>query len=236
MSRPRLRHWVAANAVGEGLGLGLGALAAVPAQAWLETRLPALVAAAVAATGFAVVEGLVVGAAQGVVVHRLAPRVSVRRWVAATMVGGWVAWLAVTVPFALGAGGDTGASAQAEPPLWVQLAVMALAGLAAGPVLGVPQALALRVGVARPWRWVWANAKAWAVGLPVVQLVAGGMPQTWPVPVMVAVGLAALCLAGGVVGLVHGPTLLRLTGEPRPAGGRRSGARPGSVGVSPGAS
>lgn len=212
MTRPTITQWVAANGGGEMLGLGLGALVGIPGQLWLESHLPALAAAVLAATAFALVEGGIVGVAQGSIVHRLDPRVSVSRWVAATTAGGWVAWLAVSVPFALGAGAAAGAGST-EPPLVLQLAAMAFAGLAAGPVLALPQALVLRAAVPAPWPWVWANAKAWAVGLPLIQLVAGGLPAGWPLPAYVVVAALVLFTSGALVGRIHGPTLWRLLGQ-----------------------
>lgn len=212
-----LRRWILANGIGELLGLGLGGLAGLPLQLWLESALPTVAAALCGAVVFAGVEGAIVGGLQWRVLRERAPQIGGRAWVGATMLGGLIAWLAVSLPFALmrddaAAGAE---AAAAEPPLVLQLALMALAGLAAGPVLGGTQALALRRVTDRPWSWVWANARAWAVGLPIVQLAAGGMPAGTPTVVMVAVAAVALFVAGCVVGAIHGPTLVRLT-EPAP--------------------
>ncbi len=211
-----LRRWVVANAVGETVGLGLGALLGVPGQAWLAGRIPALAAALLAATGFALVEGVIVGLAQWRVVGRRAATVGRSRWIAATIAGGLTAWLAVSLPFALMNAEDGGpATAPApEPPLVLQLAAMALAGLAAGPLLGGWQALALRRVTTHPWSWVWANSRAWAVGLPVIQLAAGGLPADAPAWSWPAAAVPTLLLAGALVGRIHGPTLLRLTERP----------------------
>lgn len=209
-----LRRWVVANAVGETLGLGLGALLGIPGQAWLAGRLPAVAAAFLGAAGFALVEGTIVGLAQWCVVGRRVPAVGRSRWIAATVAGGLTAWLAVSLPFALMTGGaepGTVPPPGLEPPLILQLAVMALAGFAAGPVLGGWQALALRRVTARPWSWVWANARAWAAGLPVTQLAAGGLPPDAPRWAWPAVAVPALLATGALVGRIHGPTLLRLT-------------------------
>jgi hypothetical protein len=218
-----LRRWILANGIGELLGLGLGGLAGLPLQLWLESALPALAAALIGAVVFAVIEGAIVGGLQWRVLRERAAPIGARVWVTATMLGGLIAWLAVSLPFAL-LRDDADASAAAgaaDPPLVLQLALMAVAGLAAGPVLGGMQALALRRVTDRPWSWVWANARAWAVGLPVVQLAAGGMPAGTPVAVMVAVAAVALFAAGCVVGAIHGPTLVRLT-EPAPLAPARS--------------
>ncbi len=113
------------------------------------------------------------------------------------MLGGLIAWLAVSLPFALMQDDATSAEGATEPALVLQLAMMALAGLAAGPVLGGTQALVLRRVTRHPWAWVWANARAWAVGLPIIQLGAGGMPVGTPTVVMVAGAALALFVAGG---------------------------------------
>ncbi|MGZ8502780.1 MAG: hypothetical protein ACXWW6_08005 [Candidatus Limnocylindrales bacterium] len=207
-----LRRWILANGVGELLGLGLGALAGFPLQLWLESALPMVAAALIGAVVFAGIEGAIVGGLQWRVLRDRAPQVGGRAWVGATMLGGLIAWLAVSLPFALmRSEPETQAAAGAEPPLILQLALMAVAGLAAGPILGGTQALALRRVTDRPWSWVWANARAWAVGLPVVQLAAGGMPAGTAPVVVVTVAAGALFVAGCVVGAIHGPTMLRLT-------------------------
>ncbi len=210
-----LRRWVLANGVGELLGLGLGAAVSVPAQLWLENHVPVLLAAVLGAVGFAVIEGAAVGGLQWSVVRRVAPGIGARWWIGTTMAGGLTAWLAVSVPFALARGTEEAAGG-VEPPFLLQLAAMALVGLAAGPVLGGWQALALRRVVRRPWPWLWANAKAWAVGMPVIQLAAGGLPAGTPLVGIVGAAVAALFVAGCLVGRIHGPTLLRLLPGRRP--------------------
>lgn len=206
-----LRRWILANGIGEPLGLGLGALAGFPLQLWLESVLPMVAAALVGAVVFAGIEGAIVGGLQWRVLRSRAPQIGGRAWVAATMLGGLIAWLAVSLPLGLMRSEPETAGGGTEPPLVLQLALMAVAGLAAGPVLGGTQALVLRRVTDRPSSWVWANARAWAVGLPIVQLAAGGMPAGTAPVVLVAVASAALFLAGCAVGAIHGPTLLRLT-------------------------
>jgi len=110
----------------------------------------------VSATLFALVEGTAVGMTQHRVLAELAPRVRGSRWLA-TVAGGWVAWVGASSAIAaMSAPGTTGP----EPPLAVQLAFMSATGLAAGPVLGMPQALALRVVQPRPWSWIWGTFAA----------------------------------------------------------------------------
>ena len=96
-----LRRWVLANGVGELLGLGLGgprepaaadAAGVGPADGCRGSR---------RAVVFAVLEGAIVGGLQWRVLRERAPSISARAWVGATMLGGLVAWLAVSLPFAL---------------------------------------------------------------------------------------------------------------------------------------
>ncbi len=221
-----LRRWVLANGVGELLGLGFGALASLPLQLRLESALPTVAAALVAAVVFAVLEGVIVGGLQWRVLRERAPAIAARAWVGATMLGGLIAWLAVSLPFALMQDDATSAEGATEPALVLQLAMMALAGLAAGPVLGGTQALVLRRVTRHPWAWVWANARAWAVGLPIIQLGAGGMPVGTPTVVMVAGAALALFVAGCSVGRIHGPTLLRLSEVPAGQAAVRGEAHP----------
>jgi hypothetical protein len=83
-------------------------------------------------------------------------------------------------------------------------------GLAAGPILGFVQCTVLRGRVARPGRWLWANARAWAVGMPLSFLGMDRVPWTGH-PLAVAVSVFAVCAATGVVvGAIHGPVLKRL--------------------------
>ena len=210
-----LRAWVIANGVGELLGLGLGALIGIPAQIVLGQRLPPLVAAAISAGLFAVIEGPIVGIAQWRVLASLAPAIGAARWVAATLAGGLLAWLCVSVPLAFIP--ETTSAGGTGPSLPVQLVAMAAVGFLAGPILGMFQALALRRVSATPWRWILANALAWAAGLPIIQLGAGSLPPGTAVWVLVLVAIVSLFIAGCVVGRIHGPRLFRIIDVSREA-------------------
>jgi hypothetical protein len=77
-------------------------------------------------------------------------------------------------------------------------------------VLGLPQWAVLRRWAPRGWRWIAANSAAWALGMPIIFLVAGGLPQALPVAAIVAIVLATLALAGAAVGAVNGAVLVRM--------------------------
>jgi hypothetical protein len=211
-------RWVAANAAGELVGLGGTALLA----ALLFTRMggdassvPAtLTGAALVVAAGALVEGMAVGGAQWVVLRRALPGLSGRRWMGMTALGAGVAWALGMVPstlMSIASDGPQSAAPPAEPSEAVVYALAALMGLALGPVLGLPQWLALRRHVAHAGWWIAANALAWALGMPIifagVSLVVDGHG-----PLAARAGGAAgtLALAGAVVGAVHGLFLLRL--------------------------
>jgi hypothetical protein len=84
-------------------------------------------------------------------------------------------------------------------------------GVVLGPILGVPQWLALRQHARRAIWWIPANAAAWALGMPVVFVGAGSAPPGGLLG-LVATALLTAMVAGGVVGAVHGLALIWLVG------------------------
>jgi hypothetical protein len=109
------------------------------------------------------------------------------------------------------------AAAQAGPSPFEGPLVYPLAkgmGAVLGIVLGLPQWAVLRRWAPRGWRWIAANSAAWALGMPVIFLVVGGVPPSLPVAATIAIVLATLALAGGVVGAVHGAVLVRMLPPP----------------------
>jgi hypothetical protein len=99
------------------------------------------------------------------------------------------------------------------PPEMSDAAKYALAlvmGLALGTILGAPQWLVLRSYTSGASLWVWANAAAWAVGMPVVFIGAGTSPvgaSALSIALKLFVTIAA---AGASVGAIHGVALLWL--------------------------
>lgn len=206
--QPLWRRWVVANAVGECVGLGLTGLVAGTAVLLLGSRWAVLSAAAVIASG--AVEGTVVGAAQWRVLG--APLgIGARRWILATVVGALLAWGAGVTPMLLVAGADMGGGG--EPGIVLQLVLAAGLGLIAGPVLGGPQALALRGHVRRAGRWVIANALAWGCALPLTFLGPALLPEQTAVAGFVVVFALGALIAGAVAGAVHGVLLVALVDE-----------------------
>lgn len=216
------RRWVLANGWSELLGLGTTAL-----LGWVGTRflteatsplLIALGAVAMVAKG-TLIEGVVVGFAQGRELRRVLPTFRRHRWVLATATGAGVAWLLGMIPSTAMAFAPppTDDAVSAEPPFGVILLLAAGMGLVLGPILALPQWWVLRRVVPGAWWWVAANAAAWAVGMAVIF---GGI-QLIPSDAGWAVAAAAVAvtclLAGFAVGAVHGQVLVRLLGGVSPA-------------------
>jgi hypothetical protein len=206
-------QWVIANVAGEVLGLGLaGAVATAMVLTFgePETALVALIMAGVMIAA-GTLEGVIVGFAQWLVLRRRLHRLSRREWITATAIGAFVAWALGMAPSTLMAlNQSAGSSPPPEMSDAVTYALAAVMGAALGTILGIPQWRALRRYVAGAALWVWANAAAWAVGMPVVFIGAGASPvgaSALSVALTVVVTIAA---AGASVGAIHGVVLLWL--------------------------
>lgn len=168
--------------------------------------------AAFGVTAGALLEGGLVGYAQGRVLARHRPQIHLKRWVWATVIGAGTAWLIGMIPStALALIGPVEAGGSGEDPNTAAMLLLAGGmGFVLGPILSVPQALVLRHAVRRPWTWVAANAIAWSAGMVIVFAGAGTVSPraaTWEIVVTVIV----VCLAAGTsVGLIHGWWLVRL--------------------------
>jgi len=165
-----------------------------------------------------VLEGVVVGAAQGAVVHRALPTLSRRSWVLATVLGAGIAWILGMIPSTIMAlrPPETGAPPPAEPSALVQYPLAAALGLVTGPILGLAQWIVLRRYVAHAGRWLWANALAWGVGMPVIFLGMDRVPWNSQAFAIIATIYAVCAVTGAVVGAIHGRFLLRLVQAPLP--------------------
>lgn len=213
-ARTFYRTWIVANGWSEALGLGTTFFIGGAVAPWLASRSSVeTLLGAVAAVGLGtLLEGTVVGIAQGRVLEHALPGFRLRAWVYATMLGAGIAWLLGMVPstaMALSAS-EHAAAAPAEPPALLRYGFAVLLSLVAGPVLGSAQWLVLRRHRRRAGLWLWANAAAWAVGMPLIFLGMELVP--WERSgTGTAVAVYAVCgIAGLVVGAVHGRTLVRL--------------------------
>jgi hypothetical protein len=225
-------RWVVANGVAEAAGLGttfvLGT-ALAPRLAAASGVAEILGGAALAVLLGTFLEGVVVGWAQGRVLAVHLP-VSVRAWVRASAVGAGLAWLLGMVPSTVvslvmldAPAAAPGALPPAEPGPWLTMLLAAGLGLVTGPVLGAAQWQVLRQVAPGGRRWLWANALAWAVGMPLIFAGMDRVPWQGPAPARVA-ALYGVCLVAGLaVGAVHGRVLAPLAA----AAGRPGAPAPG---------
>ncbi len=215
-------RWVAANTLGEAVGLsvvllvGFGLLG--PLVAGLPGAWPAITSL-LAGVLLGIFEGIVVGGAQGIVLRRRLPQVTLRSWIVATVIGAMVAWGLGMLPSTMMAANAGGGEAAAEMPEWFTLVMAAALGLVAGIVLALPQWYIMRRHVRRGWLWLPANSLAWLLGMPVVFLGMGSIPAGASVAQAIPIVVAATAAAGAIVGAVHGAVLVRAllpSGHPRP--------------------
>lgn len=210
------RDWIAANALGEVLGLGLAALIAI-AVAQSQAVPPAAEILAVTAAFLAIgaYEGAIVGVAQWLVLRRLLPSLRAKSWIAATVTGAVVAWMLGRIPSALADWESvSGGVGQPAPSLPVIVGLSAAAGAALGVILGAAQWFVLREHVRRAPVWIAANALAWATGMPLIFIAAGIPGPRASVVSIAALLLVTVAAAGAVVGAVEAPFLRLLARHP----------------------
>jgi hypothetical protein len=214
-------RWIAANGLAEAIGLGatlaLGGLAARAMQA--RPGPAAIVAGALAAVALGVLlEGVLVGVAQGWALRHRIDDLSMRDWTVASALGAGVAWTLGMAPSTALAlieqGGASSPAGPAEPPAWLQYAMAVALGSLLGPVLGWAQARVLKRHVTRPLRWLWANAAAWALGMLLIFAGMDRVPWSQGLSAIVAAVVVVCAIAGLAVGAVNGWFLMRMT-DPR---------------------
>lgn len=206
-------QWALANVAGEVLGLGLAGAVAITLVLTIGEPGTALVAVMMAGVMIAAgaLEGVIVGFTQWLVLRRRLRRLSWWEWVTATAIGALVAWAVGMAPSTLMALNQSARSSP-PPPMSdaVKYAFASVMGVALGTILGAPQWRVLRRYVSRASLWVWANAAAWAIGMPMVFIGAGASPvgaSALRIALTVVVTIAA---AGASVGAIHGVALLWL--------------------------
>jgi hypothetical protein len=105
--------------------------------------------------------------------------------------------------------GEAGPPPPELDPLLIYSLAFAM-GLVLGLVLALPQWLVLRRHTGRAGWWIPANALAWALGMVVVFLGAGSVPDTVTSFRQLLIIPLSLAAAGAVVGAVHGTALVWL--------------------------
>jgi hypothetical protein len=229
------RQWILANGVSEAAGLGttfvLGTMLA-PTLARASSAVEILGGAALAVVLGTFLEGVVVGMAQGHVLSRHSS-IRVADWTWASALGAGLAWILGMTPstvMALMAGdappGDT--RPIAEPGPLVTLVLATGLGAVTGPILGAAQWRVLRKTGPDAGRWLWANAAAWAVGMPVIFAGMDLVPWSGPAPLQIATIYVVCAVAGLAVGVIHGRVLVDLLTRSTKASNRASSA-PGKV-------
>lgn len=196
------RVWTVTVTVAESVGFLAPALVGVATadRAW-QVALPALL-------GAGAVEGAVLGWAQATVLRSALPALRRARWVLATTAG------AVTA-YVLGVGM---AAAGGSAPVWLQVALYPVLGLALLATIGGAQWLELRHHVAAAGRWVLWTAAAWLLALGAFLAIATPLWHEGQRPEQaVAVGVAAGVVMAAVQAAVTGWGLARLLAPPEQA-------------------
>jgi hypothetical protein len=211
------RDWILANGFAESIGLGTTFAVGIRVAPLLEqsTGVLAVAAGVLAAVILGtLLEGVLVGVLQGGVLRRRFVAIGRRDWVVATALGAGLAWLLGMMPSTvIGLLSEEEQTAAArEPGLVVTLALAAGLGLAAGPILGFAQWTVLR-RLTGASRWLWANALAWAVGMPLIFVGMDLVPWSRSWMTVTPLLYAWFGVVGGVVGAIHGRFLLKLQGS-----------------------
>ena len=204
-------QWILANALGETVGLGgtfvIGGLLLANEQQTMSV-VPAAALAVLAGT---FIEGITVGTAQWLVLHRPINSIRWRVWVLATAIGAFIAWTLGMIPSTfMVAGADSGGAAPVQMSNLVIYTLAAGMGFVLGPILGLPQWLVLRHHLPKAGWWVLANALAWMVGMVIVFVGTNFIPPEGISPTVAFVLLLFLFVAGAAVGAIHGLVLVWL--------------------------
>ncbi len=206
-------RWVAANAIGELLGLGTTFALVALVISRLEGQQGAgivLFSFLFAVAGGAI-EATVVGLGQWWAMHPWLPAIARRAWWLATLMGALVAYVLGYLPSTLmSLGGEASQAPAAEPPQWIVFLLAAALGAVAGAVLSFAQWLAMRGRVARAGRWIPANMLAWLAGMPIIFWGIDAAQKGQPPVQAVLLIAGVLLVTGAVVGAIHGAFLVGL--------------------------
>lgn len=203
-----LRRWVLACIVAETIGMTAAATAARVGHDLVEDGGARLLALGLVVAG-GLVEGVALGVLQGRVLATRWPHLHLGRFVALTVLVAGVGWAVASAPSALAT--DDGGSG---PALGLILLGALGIGLVMGPVLGAAQTVALHGVVGHPRRWVAANTVAWPAAMVVIFAGASTAGSAWETPVVAAYGALTGAFAGATLGLLTGPWLDSLDGQP----------------------
>ncbi len=212
------RRWIIANGWSEGVGLGttltLGWLAA-PVIDSAQSATIIVAGALLAVVLGTLLEGVVVGLAQEGVLRGRLRRLPRFKWVVATAVGAAIAWLLGMIPSTLMAlsSPPVQPAEGGEPSPIVQYGLAVALGIALGLILGLAQWTVLRRYSRHAARWLWANAAAWGLGMPLIFVGMDFVPWSGSTAVIVPVIVAVCGAIGLIVGAIHGRVLVGLLGN-----------------------
>lgn len=198
-------RWIEACAVGELLGIAIGALWWVSVDRFDPVPMGAtaewMVFFAKAASGL--MQGLVLGLLQGWALRRQFPALNLRDWVAATTLVGIAVW-SVAAWYAVFPSLDGDPLLPAVETLFQTAVTAAGFGLGLGLLFGLAQALVLQRAAGNARWWIAVNALGWGAALPCIY-VAASIGSAEPSSLEIAFrGLVGGIVSGVVLGTVTG--------------------------------
>jgi hypothetical protein len=205
------RDWTLACALGELIGIGLSAAAAV----YIILRIGEtindserlFVLSTMTAVG--IVEGAAVGYFQWRILRHVFPTLLRAKWVGVTIavaVAGWVGGMTPSIFFA-----PSAAQEPFDPSLALTIGMALVAGIGAGTAFGVAQWVILRKHARRAYLWIIGNAVGWGVALMWIFGAAALPTPDSSAATITVIGVLAGILAGLSVGAITGGSLLLIT-------------------------
>lgn len=208
-------RWVAANALGEMVGLSLtfGVGVVVISRLGNQQAVWVIGLTFLVAVASGTIEATLVGLAQWWAMHPWFPMIKQASWWLATLIGALLAYVCGYLPSTVMSLGEQSSQTQAvsaEPAQWVVLLLAAGLGVVGGAVLSFAQWLTMRHKVKHASIWIPANMLAWLAGMPIIFWAidfAQKQAETFWMIVFMAI---VLLITGMVVGAIHGIFLTRL--------------------------
>jgi hypothetical protein len=204
--------WIAANAVGEFIGLGTVFLIGFGLAENLGEQPPVgtilLAFCAILLGGF---EGFVIGLAQWLVLRERFASLSGFSWIKASIIGALTAWLLGMIPSTIASLSAAESQNQTAPdiPNWLIFPLAGAMGLVLGNILALPQWFVLRRHADKAGWWFVANALAWTAGMPIIFIATTFIDEKTSYLKSAAIILPLVFLAGAVVGAIGGIILVK---------------------------